>query len=205
MITIKTGFIGGARWTDVYLRYGRLIFGTALLLLGVSHPMLRALGNRFGWIDDAAPGARMLSGMEPWFSVVFTALGSLLLAWFAYACLRRWFIRRNGERVTAEILRVETDNSVSINGISPMRIVAGATAGGARREFRSPALAFDPAEYLKAQDIRSLALYVDPQNPKAYDLDISLLTGRDLIHLPIILVFWNAAVVLAVAALLFWH
>jgi hypothetical protein len=203
-VVIKAGFIGGARWTDIYIRYGGLIFGTALFLLGLSHPMLSALGNSQGWIKAGSPGVRMLSGMEPWFSIIFTLLGSLLLIRYAYKVLRRWSIRRNGERVTADILRVETDASVSINGISPMRIVAGATAGGARREFRSQALAFDPAEYLKAQDIKSLALYLDPQNPKAYDLDISILTRRDLVYLPAVLLFWNAAAVLVLAAILFW-
>ena len=197
--SISEGTIGGKRWADLYLRFWHLIFGSILFVFGISIRVILVLGARFGFTQSSSRGADWFSGAEPWLSSITILAGSILLILYVFTALRRWFIRRNGERVLATITAVEINDKVSINNVYPVRIIASGMAGGILREFRSQPFGFDPTEYLKSQDINTLPVYVYRQNPSVYVMDTSFLTWRDSFTLILALLFWSVAMILSVA------
>jgi hypothetical protein len=196
-MTLGTGgYIGGIRWTDLYFRYWQLVIGSFLSVFGTT---VYAVWAFFGKPFPPPPPREPDPGTAPYLlSAVTVLVGCLLLLRYAYGAFRNRRLRRAGGHITAKITKVMEDRSFSINNVHPMRIVAGAEVNGERREFRSQGFAFDPSEYLKAQEIEALAVYVDSRKPDVYFMDTSFLTQRDLVPLLTVLFFWNVFTVITV-------
>ena len=88
-----------------------------------------------------------------------------------------WLDRR-GERITARILDVGLDRGLSVNGQRPWRIRAQwqDLLGEAVYVFNSRALWFDPAPFLKDDEIGVL---IDRRNPGRYKFDLSALPQQE--------------------------
>lgn len=108
--------------------------------------------------------------------VVFTAVSA-----FAIRITRRpskadaaW-LRAHGVRVQGRSPRSVLDGKLTVQGRSPFRVEVD-VHDAARNEMRvltSEAVWFDPAPYLESRDV--LDVYVDPNRPERYLVDVSFL------------------------------
>lgn len=133
--------------------------------------------------DPAKPSeARIDRALDVWgapgflaaFGALFASIGGAMLTWGAARRRRAEWLRRNGTRVDATFQRVEPNESFSVNGRHPFRIVAQ-WLDPARNEvhvFHSENLWFDPTEYVAEGTI---PVFVERGNPRRYVMDVSFL------------------------------
>lgn len=120
--------------------------------------------------------------MENWFASlvvggigsVFLLLGSLFVLPPLLARRRAAELRVSGTPVYAELMEVQRNEALSVNGRHPWKIVAQWHNPATQKVhlFSSENLWFDPSPYLKDKQMRVL---IDPQKPKRYSMDVSFL------------------------------
>ncbi len=109
---------------------------------------------------------------------IFGGIGGGYWGWRYLRGRRDAWLDRRGERITARILDAGPDRSLSANGQSPWRIRAQwqDPLGEAVYVFNSRALWFDPAPFLKDDEIGVL---IDRRNPRRYKFDLSALPQQE--------------------------
>ncbi|CAJ0569380.1 unnamed protein product, partial [Mesorhabditis spiculigera] len=83
-------------------------------------------------------------------------------------------LKRTGRSVQAQVMAVEPNASVTLNGSNPWRIVAQwlNPETGKVQLFYNQNLWFDPSPYVT---MKELQVWLDPQRPKHYSLDTDFL------------------------------
>ena len=86
-------------------------------------------------------------------------------------------LRVNGTPIKTELMGVERNERLEVNGTNPWRITSRWVdpASGKARTFHSENLWYDPTEFLK---INQVTVLIDPRKPKRYYMDISFLPER---------------------------
>jgi hypothetical protein len=131
---------------------------------------------------DTPADARIDSFVTLWiapfvFSIIgsiFASMGGIALFWIHARQQSREWLFANGQRIVANIDRVERNTSFQVNGKSPYRIVCQWLDPVDHRVhvFRSQNLWFNPQPYLNGN---TMLVMVDPANLKRYAVDISCL------------------------------
>lgn len=105
---------------------------------------------------------------------VFLALGLLFVLPPLFGKRRAAQLLATGTAVQAEVVDVELNESLSINGRSPYRIVAQWLNPQTNKlhVFRSANLWFDPGPYISESLV---TVMIDPGNPKRYSMDTRFL------------------------------
>lgn len=105
---------------------------------------------------------------------VFLAIGLLFVLPPLLAKRRAAELRGSGTAVQAEVVDVELNGSLSINGRNPYRIVAQWLNPQTNKlhVFRSENLWFDPGPYINESLV---TVMLDPSNPKRYSMDTRFL------------------------------
>lgn len=126
--------------------------------------------------------ARIDSFEQNWIgSLIVGGIGSVFLAIGLLFVLPPLFARRRasellatGTAVQAEVVDVELNGSLSINGRNPYRIVAQWLNPQTNKlhVFRSDNLWFDPGPYITESLV---TVMIDPANPKRYSMDTRFL------------------------------
>lgn len=126
--------------------------------------------------------ARLKSFAELWLGpsifaglgVIFGGIGlGILLFQRRQGGARRW-LQAGGRRIEADYEGVELNTSLTVGGRNPFRILAQWQDPMTSRihVFHSENLWFDPQKYIER---KTLTVYVDPNNPKKYYVDVSFL------------------------------
>ncbi|ATS49566.1 DUF3592 domain-containing protein [Xanthomonas citri pv. fuscans CFBP 6996] len=124
-------------------------------------------------------GAALLPDQARWIllllGVAFGGVGGGILGYRVWHARRVAWLRRHGTVVEARFVRVERNASLQVNGMHPFRILANHhdRTHNTLTEYRSDNLWTDPQPFLR--DGQSLRIFVDPQRPSRYHLDLSLL------------------------------
>jgi len=115
-------------------------------------------------------GSLILGGI----GAVFLALGLLFVLPPLFAKRRAAELLVTGTPVQAEVVDVELNGGLTINGQSPYRIVAQWLNPQTNKlhVFRSENLWFDPGPYISESLI---TVMIDPANPKRYSMDTRFL------------------------------
>ncbi|KIP96305.1 MULTISPECIES: DUF3592 domain-containing protein [Pseudomonas] len=105
---------------------------------------------------------------------VFLAIGLLFVLPPLFAKRRAAELRVSGTAVQAELVDVELNGSLSINGRNPYRIVAQWLNPQTNKlhVFRSENLWFDPGPYISESLV---TVMIDPSNPRRYSMDTRFL------------------------------
>jgi len=115
-------------------------------------------------------GSLILGGI----GAVFLALGLLFVLPPLFGKRRAAELLATGTPVQAEVVDVELNGSLSINGRNPYRIVAQWLNPQTNKlhVFRSENLWFDPGPYISESLV---TVMIDPTNPKRYSMDTRFL------------------------------
>ena len=106
--------------------------------------------------------------------LVFSIIGiSLLTAGFLKKSKEKK-LRNHGVPIQAEFQRVERNTGITINGRNPFRLIAQwqDPATSKLHVFESANIWFDPTPFISKSQ---LTVFIDPNNPRRYHLDISFL------------------------------
>lgn len=108
---------------------------------------------------------------------ILTVVGVGFLLWPKWKARKVAWLRKNGQKVAAEPVEVVLDRSLQVNGRHPYRIVCqwSDPVSGEAHSFRSDALWFDPSPALGEQP---LTVWVAPDNPRRYHVDLAFLETR---------------------------
>ena len=108
------------------------------------------------------------------FGTIFSAVGFAVIFVPWKRRLTAADLRAHGTPVLAEYERVALNPAVSVNGVSPYRILAQwqDPATSQVHVFHSENIWYDPKKMI---DRKQLTVYVDPRNLKRYSVDISFL------------------------------
>ncbi|WP_027908294.1 DUF3592 domain-containing protein [Pseudomonas sp. URMO17WK12:I4] len=115
-------------------------------------------------------GSLILGGI----GAVFLALGLLFVLPPLFGKRRAAELLASGTPVQAEVVDVELNGGLTINGQSPYRIVAQWLNPQTNKlhVFRSENLLFDPGPYISESLV---TVMIDPANPKRYSMDTRFL------------------------------
>ncbi len=105
---------------------------------------------------------------------LFILMGGCPLLYMALSRRRSAWLKEHGQRVQADIAEVILDTRYRLNGQHPYRIIAQwqDPAQQTLRTFRSDAIWFDPAPFVKTKKVDVL---IDPNDPKRYWMNTSFL------------------------------
>lgn len=105
---------------------------------------------------------------------VFSGLGFGMILFGIFKKNEKEFLLRQGQVIYAKFQEVALNSSLKVNGRSPFIILAQWQNPQTQEIhfFKSENLWFDPRNYVKIEEIK---VYIDPNNPKKYYLDISFL------------------------------
>jgi hypothetical protein len=120
------------------------------------------------------PGhARLDSFTEFWLAplitgllgIVFTGIGAVLIITRLRRRSRDAWLDTHGTRISAEIVRVEQNRSVRINGVHPWRVIADWVdpASGGHATFTSGDLRHNPSDRITGR--RTIEVLIDPADP----------------------------------------
>ena len=136
--------------------------------------------------------ARIEAFSELWlFSIIFGSVGLVFFGVFAGTVVfgmrrkrKEAWLRAHGRAVTATYQSVEQDCTVRVNNRCAYRILAQGSDGmtSSARVFRSRRLWRDPAGVIPAG--QEITVYLDPNNPEKYFMDVSFLDGPPVAHSP---------------------
>ncbi len=132
------------------------IFGSVFIILGICVTILTGL---------------MPMLMFCLFGVLFFCVGAGMLWKRAHSRARRAHLLEQGQRIEAQIISIDWDTHVSVNGCYPfvVRCQAVNPADGRVYVFRSEAFWFDPSPFLEHLD--TLPVYVDGDDYRHYAVD----------------------------------
>lgn len=149
-----------------------------------STPPAFAIGERVAvYYDSQDPErARIDSFTENWIGslivggigLIFLLIGLVLVLPPLLARRRAAQLQVSGTPVQAEVVDVELNGALTVNGRSPYRIVAQWLNPQTNKlhVFRSANLWFDPGPYISESLV---TVMIDPQNPKRYSMDTRFL------------------------------
>lgn len=105
------------------------------------------------------------------FGALFFCIGAGMLWWRARAKARRARLLEQGQRIDAQIVSIDWDTRVRVNGCCPLVIRCQAVnpADGRVYVFCSEAFWFDPSPFLEHLD--TLPVYVDGDDYRHYAVD----------------------------------
>jgi hypothetical protein len=105
---------------------------------------------------------------------IFLAIGGGIILWTRVKRGRDDELRRSGVPIETEFQTVELNESLTVNGRHPFRVVTQwhNPATAKVHVFTSNNLWFNPTEYIKAKNI---TVYIERNNPKKYYVDLSFL------------------------------
>lgn len=83
-------------------------------------------------------------------------------------------IKQNGKRIEAEIIKVMKNSRTKVNGVNPYYVVCKWTnkKNGHEYLFNSDDVWYNPNEQLVKAGITKVPVYVNPQNPQEYYVDL---------------------------------
>ena len=149
-----------------------------------SAPPAYQMGERIkvGYLAAAPERARDLSWSSLWLltlilgvlGVVCSAIGGGSFAVRRARAALRARLTRDGRRIETQFQNVQVNAQFAVNGVNPWRIVTQwkNPASGDLHLFQSEDLWFDPSAHIP---YRPLIVYLDPENPKKYYMDVSFL------------------------------
>ncbi|KAB0538538.1 hypothetical protein [Xanthomonas cissicola] len=123
-------------------------------------------------------GAALLPDQARWIllllGVAFGGVGGGILGYRVWHARRVAWLRRHGT-VETRFVCVERNTSLQVNGMHPFRILASRhdRTHDTVTKYRSDNLWTDPQPFLRER--QSLRVFVDPQRPLRYHLDLSFL------------------------------
>ncbi|PPV08000.1 hypothetical protein XBLMG947_1101 [Xanthomonas bromi] len=124
-------------------------------------------------------GAALMPDQARWIllllGVAFGGMGGGILGRRVRHARRAAWLRERGTVVEASFVEVELNPSLEVNGKHPFRILAHRhdRIHNTLAEYRSDNLWTDPQPFLA--DGQLLRVFVDPQRPSRYHMDLSLL------------------------------
>ena len=124
-------------------------------------------------------GAALLPDQARWIllllGVAFGGVGGGILGYRVWHARRAAWLRQHGTVVEAHLVCVERNASVQVNGMHPFRILAHRhdRTPNTLTEYRGDNLWTDPQPFLR--EGQSLRVFVDPQRPSRYHMDLSFL------------------------------
>ncbi|MBB4129794.1 MULTISPECIES: DUF3592 domain-containing protein [unclassified Xanthomonas] len=124
-------------------------------------------------------GAALLPDQARWIllllGLVFGGTGAGLLGYRVWHARRAAWLRQHGTVVEATFVEVELNPSLQVNGQHPFRILAQRhdRTHNTLAEYRSDNLWVDPQPFLV--EGQRLRVFVDPQRPTRYHMDLSFL------------------------------
>lgn len=137
------------------------------------------------WYNPADPDDVLLSGMDRWFlpllfGIFFLVFGGVGYGGLIYQWLKKrdisWLMQ-NGQAVEADLMGVNLNTNVKMNGSSPFMIQCQWLDPATNQVyvFDSDNIWFDPTEFVGNKKMRVL---IDPKNPGLYTVDLSFLPER---------------------------
>lgn len=134
---------------------------------------------------DKPEHARINSFLSLWglsaflgaFGLIFMLIGSACLLVSRSKARKAAMIKENGNRVEAQIIAVERNNALQVNGRSPFQIVCQWHDRVENKvyEFHSENIWFDPEPFIQNETI---AVFLDRNNHKKYVVDIAFLPKK---------------------------
>jgi len=108
------------------------------------------------------------------FGGVFFLTAAGIFAILFYKSRRREWLQSNGETIVTQLQSVFCDQSITVNGRSPFKIVSEwrDPLSGQMRVFKSESIWCDPTPWLASKNVNVL---IDPGHPRRYWLDTSFL------------------------------
>jgi Protein of unknown function (DUF3592) len=106
--------------------------------------------------------------------IVFCSIAGVAVIWKSRTVRNNAWLKRNGQRIQAEITRVELNRSLTVNGSNPYWIVCQwlDPASNQMHVFHSANIWFDPTEYIQRKTIDVL---IDPNHPHRYLVETGFL------------------------------
>lgn len=145
----------------------RVFLVLGLVFLAVGAAATAVVASSGNWELWSLPGTFSLLGL------VFAGLGGGGVLRRRGAARETERLRQSGRQVWATVRAVERNTSLTVNGVSPWRIVCAWDPGtGRERLLQSADLWFDPTPFV--QD-RGLLVAVDGADPRRYSVDLSFL------------------------------
>lgn len=179
-----------ARRHSAWIYYPRIRFRTAnrqeidfVSKLGTSPPAYRTNEIVTVLYDPFQPHNAAVRGfMSLWFSTtVLLGLGLAFMApgigfgiYGVRSARKAAWLEQNGRRIQAEVIRVELNTNLRVNGANPYRIVCQWLDPANRQVhlFKSANIWFNPTEFIPG---KTLEVLVDPNDPHRYLVDTAFL------------------------------
>lgn len=105
---------------------------------------------------------------------VFFAIGAGIMLFSHFSSRKKNHLTTSGEAIQADFQNVELNESISVNNTHPFRILAQWVNPNTAELhiFKSENIWFDPTNHINNKKIK---VYIQPNNPKKYHVDISFL------------------------------
>lgn len=138
--------------------------------IGIIFSILGAIFTALGVCLAVFTGLLPLA-MFAGFGIFFLLAGLVMLWWRARIKARRLRLLEEGRRIDADIISVDWDTRVHVNGRWPLVIRCQAVnpADGRVYVFQSEAFWFDPSPFLEG--LSTLPVYVDGDDYRRYAVD----------------------------------
>lgn len=106
--------------------------------------------------------------------IVFFLIGSLGVLFRYLKNKKAQNLRETGKPISAKFTQVQLNTSQTLNGRNPYQILSQWQDPKTDElyVFKSESIWFDPTEFVKTDTVR---VFIDPENPKDYVMDISFL------------------------------
>lgn len=105
---------------------------------------------------------------------VFFSIGAAIMLFAKHSNRNEAYLKTNGEAIDTEFQHVARNASITVNGAHPYQIFTQwlNPQTSELHIFKSKNLWFDPTKHIKTHKIK---VYIQPNNPKKYYLDVSFL------------------------------
>jgi len=106
--------------------------------------------------------------------LVFFSIGAAIMLFAKHSNRNEAYLKTNGEVIDTEFQHVARNESMTVNGTHPYQIITQWLNPHTSEVhvFKSKNIWFDPTQHIKTQKIK---VYIQPNNPKRYHLDVSFL------------------------------
>ncbi len=119
--------------------------------------------------------------MFPGFGLIFFSIGAIALLADRTGRKKAENLRESGRRILATYIETIMNKSYSVNGMHPYRIYCSWTSPDDGKEyiFKSKNLWDDPREIIAQYRITDFPVYIAPDNPKCYTVDVDSVEIED--------------------------